>query len=547
MNVDKAMKYPWAQELEKTVVNSLATSFGLDFLLFQDKLGGDVDTIHNARQGVYANDNEKQRYESRGEYDKKKSEEYHKEKNYIDRGKSDKQSHKDGVLHDTYRNKNMSADEKGKRDLDHVQSAKEIHDDPGRVLAEIDGAKIANRDTNLQSTHSSVNRSKGKKPIEEFLAELPKKIEQQEDSIRKKKDRLKCMPCETPEQQHKARELEDEIRKTEEKVAALKSIDPDAMRKKDEEARNKYNQEVNLTYYTSSKFIKNTAIASGTAGFKMGARQMLGLILAEFWFELREQVPSIFNKLREDFNLEKFIGHVVKIMKGVWKRIKLRFNEFLVAFKDGFFAGVLASATTTMFNIFATTQKMTIKIIREVWGQLVKAIKLVVFNPEKLSFVDLCKAVTAVLSVGVATVLGTMVYSQLLPLCNFPFGGELAAFASAFVTGVITLGLNYLLLYSGLAKKMWEVVGSIMPNAGVVKSFQAVNAELDRYLIELYRVEFNLDADELEEFSQQLVECNSEMQRSILLHEEVARRNIELPYEMGCSASTRKWLASLAK
>ena len=49
-----AQDYPWADELEKTVINSLVTSFGLDFLLFKDQKGGEVDTIHNVRNGVWA-------------------------------------------------------------------------------------------------------------------------------------------------------------------------------------------------------------------------------------------------------------------------------------------------------------------------------------------------------------------------------------------------------------------------------------------------------------------------------------------------------------
>lgn len=36
-------------QYEKVVVQALATSFGLDFLI-QDRHGGDVDTIHNVRQ-----------------------------------------------------------------------------------------------------------------------------------------------------------------------------------------------------------------------------------------------------------------------------------------------------------------------------------------------------------------------------------------------------------------------------------------------------------------------------------------------------------------
>lgn len=47
-----AQDFPWAEEFEKTVITSLMTSFGLDFLLFKDKQGGEVDTVHNVRKGV---------------------------------------------------------------------------------------------------------------------------------------------------------------------------------------------------------------------------------------------------------------------------------------------------------------------------------------------------------------------------------------------------------------------------------------------------------------------------------------------------------------
>ena len=37
------------QQYEKVIIDSLITSFGLDFII-QDQHGGDVDTIHNVRQ-----------------------------------------------------------------------------------------------------------------------------------------------------------------------------------------------------------------------------------------------------------------------------------------------------------------------------------------------------------------------------------------------------------------------------------------------------------------------------------------------------------------
>src|SRR5690606_21273301 len=269
--------------------------------------------------------------------------------------------------------------------------------------------------------------------------------------------------------------------------------------------------------------------------------------MAEIWFELRDRIPTIFESVKRNFDLGLFIGKIKDTVHGIWRRIRVRFHEFVSSFKEGVFAGILSSFTTTLHNIFATAQQMSIKIIREVWGHVVKAIQLMIFNPDQLSFVDLSKAVVSVMSVGAATVTGSMVYGQLLPLCSFAFGAELAAFAGALVTGVVTLGLNYFLLHSSLAERLWNFVESIMPHVGSVKEFQAINVELDRYLNEMGRIEFNLDTDELETFSRDLSACNGEMQLSVVLKQEVLKRGVDLPYEMGSSASTRNWLASLVK
>lgn len=536
-----AQEFPWAKELEETVVNSLVTSFGLDFLLFEDKKGGEVNTIHNVRNGVWATDTEMQRYEQRGGYD---STPYHQHENFIATGQRDKTRHSEGNLYDPYRDAMLGAHEQ--RNLDHVISAKEIHDDAGRVLAGLSGVELANQSSNLQSTHETVNKSKRQTSINEYLQKLPGLIATHESTLAKDRDRLATLPRETPQQQHKARELEDKIRKAESKITELKAVDPEVMRKRDAEARSPYEQQVNSTYYTSSNFLRQTAGAAGMAGLAIGTRQMLGMVMAEVWFELREQLPALLDRIKQRFDFEVFIDSVTKSFKGIWERVRTRFSTFLEAFKDGVFSGVFGNLTTTMFNIFATTQVMAIKIIRELWVQLVKAIKLIVFNPDQLCFVELCKAVTSLLSMGAAAVVGSIAYAQLLPICSFPFGAELVAFASALVTGIVTLGLSYFLLHSAVACKVWALIESLIPHAGTVKQFQAINAELDRYLTELSRLEFNLDVEELQSFLLELNACNDELQRGAVLQQAVKARGIELPFEMGDGGSTRKWLASLA-
>lgn len=539
MNI--AAQFDWAQELEKTVVRSLATSFGMDFLIFEDKRGGNVDTIHNARQGIYASEAECQKFQKRPEYD---SSYYHSDDGYIQRGRSDKMDHQAGNLQDSYRQKNMAAHEH--RDLDHVISAKEIHNDAGRVLAGIDGSDLANTDGNLESTHRTINRSKQDKSVDDFLVYLKTAIPQQEVKLEKDKQRLSKMPRNTPEQQHKHRILEDDIRKDQEKIETLKSVDTEGMRQKDRSARIDYNGTINQTYYTSSKFLKASAFSAATSGLLMGTRQMLGLIMAEIWFELREQLPIILEKVKSGFKLEVFIDSIVVTLKNIWERICTRFNNFLIQFKEGMFAGIMSSLTTTLLNIFATSQKMVVKLIREMWGSLVQAIKIITFNPENLGSVDMLKAVSSILAVGVSTVLGTMIYSALVPVLSFPFGTELAAFISALSTGIIALGFQYFISHSSSMKKVWDFLGKI-DHSYTLEQFRTINAKLDTYLEELARIDFNIAPLELEEFSFSLASQSSELERSIILKREIAHRNIELPFEMGNHNSTRKWLSGLTK
>ena len=71
-------------EYERVILQSLVTSFGLDFLV-HDQFGGDVDTVNNVRAGKesgelhFKNPKYQDAYDSRGKYD---GIEYHKDPRY---------------------------------------------------------------------------------------------------------------------------------------------------------------------------------------------------------------------------------------------------------------------------------------------------------------------------------------------------------------------------------------------------------------------------------------------------------------------------------
>lgn len=548
MSRDQTTVFDWTEELHKEVVKSLATTFGLDFLLFDDKKGGDVDTIHNARQyqkydkDINMSDSFKSDYDNREKY---KSERYHADSSYINQGKSDKIKQANEDLNDPYRNKKMTAAEN--RQLDHTISAKEIDDDAGRMLAGADGVKLANQQTNLNSTHSYINNLKSDKTIDEFLdVVVPQTISNKNERIAKNQEKIKSMPNDTPQQRHELQKIKDQVRKDQEHIDTIKSIDKEGMRKADKKARDKYNSKINYEYYTSSRFLMNTASVSMHSGYKMGARQSIGIVLAEVWFELKESIPITIKKLKSNFTLDAFFVELKVTVENIFSRVSNKFKDIIDSFKDGFLSGIISSITTTVLNVFLTTQRLIGRLIRETWNSLVGALKLIFFNPNKLTAGQLAKEVIRILSAGAAAFIGIVINQQLAQFFTFPFGTEIAAFLSALVTGIIIVGLTYFLDHSPMMKKIWDFLDKFKSKIKItLENFQRINTELDRYLLELSKIEFNLNPQEIEEFSDSLLLVNDEIRRNIILAEEVNRRNIELPFEMGNTKSTRAWLTSL--
>lgn len=538
MNKVSNAEYDWLGEVGKVVTHSLVTTFGLDFLLLEDKKGGGVDTIHNVRNDVWATETEKEKYRDIEQYD---SDSYHKDRRYIAKGREDKKTQQAGELEDKYRSTTIEKHEK--RQLDHIISAHEVHHDAGRVLADIDGVNLANQDSNLASTIAYINNRKSNKSMQEFITELPNTIQLKKESVLNNEKNLKSMPKGTPEQRHKKQQVADNIRKEQEHIDELQSIDPRAMLKADKLARQSYNRNVGIAYYSSSRFFKGSATDAASKGAAMGARQAVGLVLAEIWFELKDALPAVYRNHKDIFVFEAFWEDIKNTLSTILDRVKSRFKDVVNTFKDSFIGGVLASITTTLLNIAFTSSKLIGKLIRESWINLVQAMKLVFFNPGKLAFGDLMREVTRIILASVSTIVGVAINQHLVTVMTFPFGTEIAAFLSALFIGLFTVGTGYFLDHSPIMKKLWDFLNSMKDKYDTTLEFmREANVEINRYATELAKIEFNLDVNELQLLSANLNLASNEFGRSIVLKNEIKKRNIELPYEMGNSESTKSWL-----
>lgn len=444
------------QQYEQVLVESLITSFGLDFLI-KDQHGGDVDTIHNVRrigqdeQMTYKNSANQSAYENLEIYNSSK---YHRDAGYIAKNREIKAQRKEGSLVDAYTGEKIARD--GKSDLDHVISAKEIHDDRGRVLAGIKGTDLANCEENLQATNPHTNRTKKADSMDEFLDKYG-----------------------------------DEY--TEDQKSNMHQIDA--------AARKSYESKLGKAYYTSPRFVKDLTVTAGNVSVRMGARQALGLVFAEMWFAVKEE----FQNVGEKFNLGDFFTSLGRGIKVGFERAKRKYDELFSRFLSGAVAGALASLTTKLCNFFFSTAKNVVRIIRQSYASLVEAGKVLFINPDNYTFGDRMRAVVKILSIGASIVVGVIVSDAVgkTGIASIPVLGEaVQTFCGTFVTGIMSCTLLYFFDRSEIIRKLVKALDGLHTIETEIDYYRRQADYFEKYAAQLMEID-------LEQFQQEAALCNS--------------------------------------
>ena len=502
-------------EYEKVIMQSLITSFGLDFLV-HDQHGGDVDTIHNVRQigkdpnMKYKNSQNATDYANRGEYD---SGAYHRDSRYIEINRKVSENKKSGNLKDSYTGKKVARN--ADVDLDHVIAAKEIHDDQGRVLAGLDGRCLANCDENLKPTDRSINRSMQDKDMEAYIQKWEADRPQRQSRINELKGK---------------NSLTDKERKELAKLEKLEQIDPDKMRSENKKARAAYEAKLAKAYYTSPKFIKDTAMAAGSRGAEMGLRQAMGFVFVEIWMSCKKELQM----LPPGKDLGDMIGAVaIGVTKGV-EIAKSKYKEILSKFGEGFISGALASLTTTICNIFFTTAKNLVRCIRQIYASVVEAGKVLLFNPDNLMFGDRIKTTTIILATGASVLVGTAVGELLrkTPIAAIPgLGSIIITFCSSLVSGLLSCTL---LVFLDRSKFMNKVISALNRIPSEVNNYKEIADALERLAAKLENIDIDKFREETEKYRNTAVRigtAQSEEELNGVLLTAYKEFNINIPWE----------------
>lgn len=417
------------------VLVSVVGPFGLgQIVAAYDKVGGNVDTIHNAREDVYATEREQIQFENRGEYESSK---YHGHSGYVSKNRDVAAKKSEGVLVDEYTGLRLSKNDGV--DLDHTISASEIHNDRGRVLAEVNGPDVANSSSNLNATERSINRSKKHKSVDAYLQGLEDKKEARLTRIAELQAKVS---------------LTDQERKECKKLMKIEDVDPERLRNKDSIARQHYEGTISVKYYTSNKFIKSTLATSGIEASKMGLQQAIGCVVVDFFAGIFDEIQDAYqNGFKDGVGKDTFFEALAERLRRVATAVLDDWKNVVVALRDGAISGALSNILTTFINAFWTTAKRIVRMIREGFMSLLRAVKMLVVRPEGMTAAQASDAALKLFASGVLTGVGVIaeeyIEKALLPtLSAIPVIGTFGSTVIAALTGGLVGIASALVVYS---------------------------------------------------------------------------------------------------
>lgn len=401
-------------QCSKNAIDAVVGHFGLAAVVLNSKDGGNVNTTHNVRKGIYASEAEKQRYENRGEYD---SAHYHTDENYKAINKAQGGLKEQGGLTDYMTGETLAPN--AKTDLDHKVSAKTIHDDRARVLAEVDGAELANTWDNLAMTDSSLNRAKKAMTADEFIAHKERSLAELEKIS-------------------KTRELTD---KEKARKAKFESIDDDRLREDYQKSKENIDSKVDRAYYTSAKPYKEAVITGGIDAGKMAIHSAIGVILKEFIEGMSIELKILFKEFGNE-SLKDIFKRFAERLKKIWATLREKWKDIIAG---SFEAGIVAFFSNLIvfaINIVFTTLKKIVQIIRAGFASLCQAVKTLFDKniPENERMFAAAKIfVTGI--IGAVTMLGAEAITKWL--YTIPFLGQILGLPIPFTDETIgdALGL----------------------------------------------------------------------------------------------------------
>jgi len=413
-------------ETKKSVLSSIAGPFGLGKIISAyDKTGGNVTTIHNANDGIYARDKDRYKRET---YTNTKNSDGNQfagaGKNSVGASFTKSRMDERQMVQDAYTGKIQKADTTSP---DHIQSLSQHHKDGGFMQNNRQKADFATDEANLALTDRSINQS-----MRDF---------DKDDWIKKKTDG--------------GRDNKDKY-----------DIDEQKLKEKINKGKLTSEKHLPSDFEKTQYYIKNSAITGLDEGVKMGSQQAFGVLLVEFFSEAFIEIKSAFNNGLEGQSLYEDI----KIrLERIGTKVSSKWEGVIQNFAGGFISGFISNLVTTLINMFATTAKRLVRMIREGVFSLLKALKFILFPPENMSYQEAMHEAMKLIASGGIIVAGVALEEVVEKLVlTIPFLVPFASIVTAVIVGTLTAIAMSLVVY--LIDKM-DLLG-------------VIKIEQDRYILD---------------------------------------------------------------
>lgn len=437
------------QLCKDNVIETITSQFGLASLFINSQDGGNVTTTHNFEKGITATKGDEQKYNSWQEMKAKKWDDVRKETGYdkpLPKMRKEAFQTKEVII-DEYTGRPLPKD--GRAQLDHIVSASEIENKSSANLfmTPEERAKMATNEKNLAWTEGSANQSKGKEKMSDWLGKVDKK--------------------------------------TGETKAEKYGIDKEMAMAKDKEARKFVNKTV--TIEATKKYTKELLSTGGKDAAMMAAYSALGVVLRDLAQGIMIEVRLTFEqKGQESFKeiFTRFKNRLQEILSGLRRKWKDIFKGSLEAGITAF----LSNIVVFVINLFFTTLKKIVSMIRAGFVSLCQAVKLLANPPadmpkEEVQYQAL-KILTAGIigaaSLGLGAVIekGLQAIPGLQPLMMFPipsWGKEprtvsdvLSVTLSALAGGLMTTVVLYFMDKCMASAKHDKLQIQLIAQSGVV-------------------------------------------------------------------------------
>ncbi len=227
----------------------------------------------------------------------------------------------------------------------------------------------------------------------------------------------------------------DKEQKELERISYLQGVDPDMVRREGEKAQRAQDAVINREYYLSGKFMKNTLSTGLCEGAKMGFQQAMGMVLLEVFSSSFFEIEQAFKKGLEGQSL---FDYIKLKLSAIGKKVVSKWKDVFDAGAQGVFSGFISNIVTVIVNAFITTGRRIVRLIREGVFSLLRALKMVLFPPEGMTFKEAMHEAMKLIASGGIIVAGIALEEMIEKMVmGIPLLAPIASLLSPAIVGSI--------------------------------------------------------------------------------------------------------------